>query len=139
MAPPRLEDFPVHATDTLRYADTDRQGHVNNAVHSVFMETGRVGFLYDPAREMPPAGFEFVLARLCIDYLAELHWPGSVMIGTRVARLGGSSLEIEQAVFTEGRPVSRGQSVCVLIDTQTRRAAPLPEPTRALLERLTGG
>lgn len=37
--------------DVIRYADTDRQGHVNNAVFSTFLETGRVDILYNP--EMP--------------------------------------------------------------------------------------
>ena len=35
-------------TDNIRYRDTDRQGHVNNAVLSTFPETGRVELLYDP-------------------------------------------------------------------------------------------
>ena len=33
-APPQLEDFPVRVGDLIRYADLDRQGHVNNAVFS---------------------------------------------------------------------------------------------------------
>ena len=37
-----LHDFPIQAFDKLRYADTDRQGHVNNANFSTFLETGRV-------------------------------------------------------------------------------------------------
>jgi acyl-CoA thioester hydrolase len=36
-------DFHSHwARDVLRYADTDRQGHVNNAVFATFLESGRV-------------------------------------------------------------------------------------------------
>ncbi|MET3446565.1 hypothetical protein [Ralstonia sp. 1138] len=29
---PSLSDYPLHSTDKLRYGDTDRQGHINNAV-----------------------------------------------------------------------------------------------------------
>ncbi len=29
---PKLEDFTYRTYDKLRYGDTDRQGHVNNAV-----------------------------------------------------------------------------------------------------------
>ena len=42
-----LDQFPLHSFDKLRYADTDRQGHVNNATFATFLETGRVEFLYN--------------------------------------------------------------------------------------------
>ena len=44
-AAPELGQFPCRTYDKLRYADTDRQGHVNNAVFSTMLETGRVEFL----------------------------------------------------------------------------------------------
>ena len=44
-----IERYPIHATDKLRYADTDRQGHVNNACFATFLETGRVECLYNPS------------------------------------------------------------------------------------------
>lgn len=31
-----LEDFPFQTFDKVRYADTDRQGHVNNAAFATF-------------------------------------------------------------------------------------------------------
>lgn len=37
-----FEDFPRRTFDKVRYADTDRQGHVNNTAFSSFFETGRV-------------------------------------------------------------------------------------------------
>ena len=55
--------FPVITTDKIRYADTDRQGHVNNAVFSTFLETGRVELLYsDEARSLGD-NTTFVIAR----------------------------------------------------------------------------
>lgn len=39
-------DFSLLTTDKIRYSDTDRQGHVNNAVFSTFLETGRAERLY---------------------------------------------------------------------------------------------
>ena len=54
----RPEDYALHAFDKLRYGDTDRQGHVNNAVYATLFETGRVELLYDgagPVRESVPS------------------------------------------------------------------------------------
>ena len=88
----RIEDFAGRAYDKLRYGDTDRQGHVNNAVFATFMETGRVELIYDPQNPLLEEGFSFVLAKLDIDYLAEVLWPGTVDIGTRVVKVGRSSV-----------------------------------------------
>ena len=43
---PLLDDFVALSREKLRYSDTDRQGHVNNAVFSTFLETGRVELLF---------------------------------------------------------------------------------------------
>ena len=63
-APPLLADFPRRTFEKLRYSDTDRQGHVNNAVFSTMLETGRVEILCDPARPLYAEGCAFVIASL---------------------------------------------------------------------------
>ncbi len=50
---PTLEDFPHRTFDKLRYGDTDRQGHVNNAVFATFLETGRVEMLFAREQGVP--------------------------------------------------------------------------------------
>ena len=64
---PTLAQFPLHAHDKLRYADTDRQGHVNNAVFATALETGRVELLHDPNLPLAGPGSSFVIARLELD------------------------------------------------------------------------
>jgi acyl-CoA thioester hydrolase len=109
---------------------------VNNAVFATFSEIGRVAFLYRPDEPLAPEGSSFVIARIEIDYLAELHWPGTVEIGTAVTRIGRSSFGLTQGVFDRGRPVAAIEGVIVLMDDATRRSMPLPAGTIAALERL---
>jgi acyl-CoA thioester hydrolase len=82
---------------------------------------------------MPPAGCEFVLARIRIDFLRELNWPGDVVVGTAVTRIGRSSTTLAQAIFRDGVAVATAESVGVLMDSSARRATPLPEAARAAL------
>lgn len=131
-----LTDFPRHATDKLRYADTDRQGHVNNATFSTFLETGRVEILYDPARPLADDEAEFVIASLQLEFRGEIHWPGTVTIGTGVARTGSSSLTLSQAVYQDARCVALAETVIVQIDRTTRKASPLSEQARERLAAL---
>lgn len=131
---PTLQDFPFQARDKLRYGDTDKLGHVNNAVFSTFLETGRVEMLYRPDSPLLSEGADFVIANLNIDYLNEITFPGEVEIGTRLTRLGTSSLGMEQAIFQHGHCVSRAQTVIVQMDKTTRRSKPFSPEARAMLE-----
>lgn len=128
--------FQSWTSENIRYADTDRQGHVNNAIFATFFEIGRVSLVYSPEAQLVAPGTEFVIARLEIDYLAEIGWPGHVAIGTTVASVGRSSLTLNQAIFQGERRVAQAHSVVVLIDQQMRRATPLTAAARECLQQL---
>lgn len=109
----RRRDFYTHwITDRIRFSDTDQVGHVNNLAVAAYVETGR---LYHSAEVLQPLlddGDGFILARVEIDYLAELRFGGQVDIGTRLVRLGGSSLTVGSAVFgPDGRCVAVADSI----------------------------
>ncbi|MBO0904443.1 acyl-CoA thioesterase [Jiella sonneratiae] len=132
MAETTLASFPFRTREKLRYRDTDRQGHVNNAVFSTFFETGRVELLHS-GKAPPPKGRAFVIARLAIDFRREVNWPGEVEIGTGIAGLGNSSIRLVQAVFQHGALCAGAETVIVLMDEATRRSTPLPEEMREAL------
>lgn len=131
-----IADFPLRTMDKIRYGDTDRQGHVNNAVFSTWLETGRVELLFDPALPLAEPGSAFVIARLEVDFRAEARWPGEIQIGTRVVSVGRSSVRLEQGLFQSGRCVALATTVIVLMDDETRRSRPLAEYARARLAEL---
>lgn len=133
---PRLEDYPFRTTDKLRFGDTDKLGHVNNAVFATFLETGRVDLFCNPDRPVNDPGTAFVLARLVVDFRAEAQWPGSVEIGTRIRAIGRSSLTLEQAVFQKDTCVASGETVLVQMDEITRKSRPFSAETQALLAAL---
>jgi acyl-CoA thioester hydrolase len=117
--------YRIWAQDRLRYNDTDRQGHINNAVYATFFETARVGFVDAARAEVLGIAAEFVVARVVIDFRAELHYPGVVDIGTRVRSVGRSSIVLAHAVFKDAVCAATGESVLVQLDSATRRSAPL--------------
>lgn len=129
----RREDFPHRIKQDIRFADLDRQNHVNNAVFLTFFESGRVDLLFAPENGMQVPGTTYVVARILIDYLGELHWPGEVEVGTRIERVGKSSLTLTTAVFSGDICVANGLCVLVLIDSETRKPRPFPA---ALAQRL---
>ena len=133
-----LDDFPVRTHDKLRYADTDRQGHVNNAVFATMLETGRVEVLYSTDAPLAAPGCAFVIARLTLDFRSELTWPGRVEIGTRVAKIGTSSITLEQGLFQNGACAATATTVIVHVNERAGRSEPLSEPAIQALEPLAG-
>ncbi|MEO9526604.1 thioesterase family protein [Roseibium sp.] len=129
-----IADFPLKARDKLRYADTDRQGHVNNAVFATFLETGRVEVIVGDG--LADTGAAFVIARLELDFLAEVNWPGEVEIGTAVLDIGRSSFKLSQTVFQDLVPVAKAVTVIVQMNEDTRKSHPLTDNARAKLEKL---
>jgi acyl-CoA thioester hydrolase len=125
--------FPLWVRETTRYCDTDRQGHVNNAVFATFCETGRAAFLMDPAAPLAPPGCAFVIARLELDFRLELGWRQEVDIGTGVIEIGRSSFHLGQGLFRGADCAATARTVIVLMDEAIRRSTPLPDPLRATL------
>lgn len=127
------QDFPLKTFDKLRYADTDRQGHINNAVFSTFLETGRVEVLYNPTLPILRDGASFVIVSLKLDFLKEIIWPGQVEIGTGLLKIGNSSMTLFQKLFQNGACVAEAETVIVQVEDVTRQSTPLSEQARQTL------
>ena len=128
-----LADFPFQTFDKVRYGDTDRQGHVNNAAFSTFLETGRVELLYDSQSPLAAEEVAFVIVNLNLNLLAEINWPGRVEIGTAVTNVGNSSVSLYQGLFQDGRIVATAETVIVQMNEQTRKSHPLTDKAKAFL------
>jgi acyl-CoA thioester hydrolase len=131
-----LSAYPSRTSAEIRYADMDRQGHVNNAVFATYSEIGRVAFLYDPEKPIGTEDTSFVVARLLINFHAELFWPGTVEIGTGVARVGRSSFTLLQGMFSGSGLVATAEATIVMVDSRTRRSTPLLPQTLEVLRSL---
>ncbi|MRG87571.1 acyl-CoA thioesterase [Salinibacillus xinjiangensis] len=131
---PNYEDFPLKSYDKIRYRDTDRQGHVNNALFSTFLETGRTELLYVNMR-LNPENASFVIANKNLDLLSEIQWPGIVEIGTAIRRIGNSSVSLFQGLYQNGKLVALADTVIVQMNEKTRKPQPLSVETREELKQ----
>lgn len=127
------DDFPQLTHDKIRYADTDRQGHVNNAVFSTFLETGRVEFLYNPDHQLLEEEASFVIASLQLNFLAEINWPGTVETGTGIRKIGNSSITLYQQIFQHGQCVATAETVTV--QTKNNKGYPLSQAAKDTLKQ----
>jgi acyl-CoA thioester hydrolase len=128
-----LSSFPFITFDKIRYRDTDRQGHVNNAVFGTYFETGRVELLYGNKDLFLAENCSFVVAKVTIELIAEIHWPGKIDIGTGVTRIGTSSLVIEANLYQDDRLVATSETIVVQVHNETKRSFPLSEKAKLAL------
>ncbi len=106
---------------------------MNNAVFSTFLETGRTELFYGQGGSLAGPGGSFVLARLLMEYRAEVLWPGEIWIGTGVLSVGRSSVQMRQVLFQNGKRVANADTVMVRVDNATRKSSPLSEEAVARL------
>lgn len=136
--PEQLTDYPLVSSEKLRFADTDRNGHVSNAVFAVCCQNARMELLAGVGQTLVPHEAQFVLGRLDLIFRREMHWPGTVQVGTRVARVERCTVHLAQALFVDDRCVASAKSAVVLINKGTRRPEPLSSELAAHLAEFSG-
>jgi acyl-CoA thioester hydrolase len=136
---PTLADYPYHLPLTMRFADNDAYGHVNNVAYYGFFDTAVNQLLIERAgHSLEGSGaINLVIESKC-NFHASLAYPGSLRLGVRVDRLGNSAVTWGVAVFDlqDDRAAAHGHVVHVFVDRKTRKPVPIPPRIRAALAML---
>lgn len=128
-----ISDYTVFEPVSLRYSDQDAMGHINNVAYAALFEAGRLGLLTALLEGTGDQRFNFVLANLNIDYLREMHFPGTVQVGGRLLRIGEKSITTGFGAFLNGVCHSTATCVNVFFDPGSRRSRPFPDDIRSSL------
>jgi acyl-CoA thioester hydrolase len=124
---------------TLRWADNDAYGHVNNTVYYAWFDTAVNAWLVENGlldiANGDPIGL--VVETGC-RYFAPLAYPGEIEILLGVERLGRSSVSYRLGVFAPGSEFAsaEGHFTHVYVDRRGRRPTILPEAWRSKLDEL---
>jgi acyl-CoA thioester hydrolase len=133
--PRYLDSYPLLIAEKVRLSDTDRQGHVNNVAFSYFLEAGRAAIVLENEGLLDPDCF-FVIVTTTIDYVGELHYPGTVTVAIGMERIGKSSFTVQQALFQDARCASLSHSTMVQMNFTTKASQPLSDKARTLFTSL---
>jgi acyl-CoA thioester hydrolase len=128
---------PLHSLALrIYYEDTDAGGLVYHANYLKFAERGRTEMLrslgFEHRRLHDETGLSFTVRRCDADYVAAARLDDGLTVETRVAALGGATLDLEQRVCRDGRTLVRLDVLiaCVGRDGRPRR---LPSELRAAI------
>ena len=122
-----MTEFRHVRHERVRFRDCDSMGHVNNAVYSTYLEEARI--------DVVGSLDAFILARVEIDFRAELHAGEEIETRTRVARIGTKSFDLEHEIRAGERLVAEARSVLVAYDYDVGASVPLSTELRERLER----
>jgi acyl-CoA thioester hydrolase len=129
-----LAIYPHQLEMSARFADMDPQWHLNNVRIAEFYQEGRVSFnhaLRDEFQLEREHGARTLVARQTMDYLGEVKWPGPIVIGVGVSRVGGASFTLALGMFQGGRCV--GISDAILVHANKTGPTRLPDRLREVL------
>lgn len=132
------ENFQHLRHDILRFADLDRNGHLNNVKFFEFCQESRVSLFRAAGAHDGEGGRAWLIVALSINFLAQVHWPGNIETGTMVLEFGNSSLRLGQGIFNDDRCVASAEMTMVRIDQQTNKPHPIEAILRERLKMLGG-
>lgn len=131
---PSLTDYPYSATFSVRWADNDRYGHLNNAVYYQFYDALVNGYMMEHCNWDPrgTAGNESdnqigLVVSSGTEYFEIVRgFPGPLVLGLGVKKLGKSSVEYEIGVFQDRMDKAKalGRFVHVFVDKETDKTSP---------------
>lgn len=128
--------FAVQLEVPSRWSDNDMYGHVNNAVYYELFDTAINAWVLQHVADV--AGHaRGVVAESACRFFASLSFPGTIVVGLRVERLGTSSVTYRLGAFrqddpSDAPPAAIGHWVHVYVDPATLRPVPVPGPAREL-------
>jgi acyl-CoA thioester hydrolase len=122
----------------VRYEETDTMGVVYYAKFFVWMEVGRVSLMRDIGfgyREWLRHDLEFPVVQAHADYKASAKFDDEVLVKTKIASIGNSSIRFENEIFKlpDMTILATGHTVHVLTNKKGEKVPFSPE----LKERLT--
>lgn len=135
-----LESYPSIISVSVQWGDMDALRHVNNAVPIRWYESSRIAFMEQTgmSEAMNDLKLGPILAAINCSYKRQLRFPDQVQIGSRVTRIGRSSLTLHHVVFSQqlGELAADGESVIVVFDFENQRPVRVPDVVRENLVRL---
>lgn len=122
-------------TVSPRFYETDAFGHINNIVVAGWIETGREDIFRVFTPDLDPKKLPLILARIEVDFVAQIYYGCEVEIRTQLEKLGNSSFVVIQEAWQKGALAARGRAVQVYFNHATQTSEPLPDEYREVLSQ----
>jgi len=119
---------------TVRFADTDMQGHVFFANYLTYCDEAMTGYLRHlglPWQTLVDGGADMFYVKATCEYRGSATFEEALAVETEITRLGRTSFTTRYAVRNAAREViAEAETVSVCVDPKTRSKTPVPDRLR---------
>jgi acyl-CoA thioester hydrolase len=125
----------------IRWGDMDAMGHVNNTVYFRYLEIIRIEWLHRVGGAPDPGGQGPVIVNAFCNFIRQLEYPGDILAKHYVGDVGRTSFDAYVTLERTDDPgvvYASGGARTVWIDFPRKKAVPLPDWLRALVENRAG-
>lgn len=133
----KRENFAHWVTIRALWGDMDALGHINHATYFRYLEEGRTNWIDRMFQDREGLWDRegLILADIQCSYIDQLRHPVTVEVGTRISRIGRSSMQVQAAVFVEGEvtPAASSRGIVVWFNYAEQKTAPVPDWLRQLI------
>ena len=137
-----LEGYPVITPIVIHWGEMDAYQHVNNTNYFRWYETARIAYTsrLGLSELMKTRKIGPILAHASCNFKRPVVFPDRVHVGSRIARIGRTSLQMEQRVVSESQRaiVAEGSSTMVVYDYGANAPHPVPDAIRQAIQTLEG-
>ena len=125
----RKPPFKYAAYTRVGFSDTDAQGIVYYGRYLPYFDLARVEYHRHLGLLHLGGDHEFVMRASSVEYLAPARFDDLIEVFIRPARIGRTSVTIENAAYRVDDDVLMvtAQQTLVLVDLEERKARPIPE------------
>ena len=116
-----------------RFAETDALGHLNNTVLPVWFEQARTPIFKFFTPSLDVTEWVLILAKIEVEFLAEIFYGSDVEVKTYVETIGNSSLVVYQEVWQKEIKSAVGRATMVHFDHENKTSIRIPETIREQL------
>src|SRR5579872_3532181 len=125
--------FPVTLALRIDWSEMDLFGHINNVAFMKYIQAARVNYwekikltdLFSETKCGP------MLASTGCTFLKPLHYPGNIVIQTRLEFIKTTSFGLHHHILNEKNEITtEGHDVIVLFDFKGNQKMPVPEGIR---------
>jgi acyl-CoA thioester hydrolase len=130
-----MEGFRFVCPQEVTFRDLDVFGHVNNAVYLTYIENARIGYLREVLGIDSLEDLLVIVAKVHIDFRSRASLGETLEVGTRVARIGTKSFDVEHEIHgPDTRLVARAETTLVTFDYRGDSTMPVPDLWRERFE-----
>jgi acyl-CoA thioester hydrolase len=119
------------------FNDLDAFVHVNNCRLPVWFELARepVFEIFTPGLDEHLVELPLIVAKITIDYIAQMTIGHDVELRTYVKKIGRSSVTVYQEAYQRGVLSAKGDCVMVYFDYDAEKAVPVPSDIADILRK----